>query len=83
MYESRRSSVGTSMGAGGKSDGSSGAEMCVDTEPPGSPNWLWAIDPAVASSVGRGESSGLAIRSPPRDWERLRSPFMTGCFLFF
>lgn len=69
------------MGAGGKVDGSSW-ELCVDTEPPGRPNGLGAIDP-VASSVGRGESSGLAIRSPPRDWDKLRSPFMACVFFFF
>jgi len=81
MYEVGRSSVvGTSIGAGGKADGSSCEELCGDTEPPGSPNGWEAIDPAVASSVGRGESSGLAIRSPPKDWDRLISPFMTMFF---
>lgn len=50
----------------------------VDTEPPGVPVGLATVEPAVASSDWRGESSGLAIRSPPRDWDRLRSPFMTG-----
>lgn len=70
--------MGTSIGAGGKVEGcSSGAGFCcVDTEPAGRPNGLEPVDSAVASSVGRGESSGLAIRSPPRAWDRLRSPFM-------
>lgn len=71
-----------STGAGGKGDGRSsfGAGIWggVDTEPPGVPDELATVDPAVASSVVRGESSGFAIRSPPRDWDRLRSPFMTG-----
>lgn len=50
---------------------------CVDTEPLGGPDGLDFMEPTVASSDGRGESSGFAIRSPPRDWDRLRSPFMT------
>jgi hypothetical protein len=66
------------MGAGGKAEGCSSCAglCCVDTEPSGPPSGLEPVDPAVASSVGRGESSGLAIRSPPRVWDRLRSPFM-------
>lgn len=84
MYEVRWFSiVETSTGAGGKAEGASCTELCVDTEPPGGPDWLWTIDPAVASSVERGELSGFAIRSPPRDWERLRSPFMTRVCFFF
>jgi hypothetical protein len=84
MYEVWRSSVvGTSIGAGGKAVGSSCVELCVDTEPPGNPYGWEAIDPAVASSVGRGESSGLAIRRPPRDWDRLRSPFMARFVFYF
>jgi hypothetical protein len=71
----RSSIVEASMGAGGNAEERSSLEFCVDTEPPGRPNGLVPDESAVAS--GRGESSGLAIRSPPKDWERLRSPFMT------
>lgn len=59
----------------GRSSFGAGIWKGVDTEPPGLPVGLAT---AVASSDWRGESSGLAIRSPPRDWDRLRSPFMTG-----
>lgn len=66
------------MVAGGKAEvcSSCAGLCCVDTEPSGAPNGLESVDPPVASSVGGGESSGLAIRSPPRVWDRLRSPFM-------
>jgi len=36
---------------------------------------------SVCCSPGefRDASSGLAIRKPPKDWERLKSPSMTDC----
>lgn len=73
------------MGAGGKAEGcsSSAGLYCVDTEPSGPPSGLEVVDPAVASSIGRDESSGLAIRSPPRVWDRLRSPFMAEILRFW
>lgn len=83
MAEERFSvDIGASTGAGGKAVGesSSGVRIWggIDTEPPEGSDGLAPGEPAVASSDWRGESSGFAIRSPPRDRERLRSPFMTG-----
>lgn len=81
MEEERFSvDIGASRGAGGKGVGRSsfGSENWggVDAAPSGSDGV--APEFAVASSDGRGESSGFAIRSPPKDWDRLRSPPMPG-----
>lgn len=41
------------------------------------------VDGGQSRACSEGEhceaSSGLAMRSPPKDWERLKSPLMVGC----
>lgn len=74
--------TGDWMGPGGKAEGCSsfgvGIWGGIDADPPRVSAELATIESAVASPVWTGESSGFAIRSPPRDWDRLRSPFMAG-----